>query len=111
MTSAEKIFAIEFGKRIKKLRRISNFSQTGFGDAVGVHRNTIAHWEKGEALISLLDAMRIVGVIHCDLNCLLPGSAFVWGRELPKRPPVRYATLKQLVDERDPPLTRTERAS
>ena len=56
------------------------YLQTSLASALGVHRNRVCHWEQGEAIIGLQAAMRVVGVLRCDLNCILPGSSFVWGR-------------------------------
>ena len=108
-TYAEQSFAYEFGRKLKAARTVSNVSQMALADALEVHRNRVSHWEHGEGMVSLQLAMQIVGVLRCDLNTLLPASSFVWGRELPKRPAVRWATLRQVVEERDPALTAAER--
>jgi transcriptional regulator with XRE-family HTH domain len=108
-TYAEQTFAIEFGRRLQEIRIAAKVSQGGLADALGVHRNRVHHWETGAATVSLLMVLRIVGVLRGDLNALLPSTSFVWGRELPKRPPQRYATIRQVVAERDPPLTAKER--
>jgi DNA-binding XRE family transcriptional regulator len=110
MTHTEQSFANEFGRLLKKARRQADVSQTGLATAIEVHRNTIEHWERGQAQVTIFDALRIVGVLRIDLNLLLPSTSFTWGRELPQRPPQRYATLRQLVAERDPPLTAKERS-
>lgn len=108
-TYAEQTFAIEFGRRLKAAR--GKVSQCSLADALGVHRNQIWRWESGDSQVDLLMAMRIVGVLRCDMNTLMPGTAFVWGREAPRCPQGRRkTTLSQAVAERDPPLTAKERA-
>jgi DNA-binding XRE family transcriptional regulator len=109
-TYAEQSFAFELGKRLKKSRLACKVSQAALADALEVHRNRIYHWETGESIMSLHMALKIVGVLRCDLNCLLPSSSFVWGRELPKRPPQRYSS-RSVAEERDPPLTDSERSA
>lgn len=109
-TYAEQTFAIEFGRKLQGARIAARISQAGLAETLGVHRNRVHHWETGAAQVSLFMVLRIVGVLRGDLNSLLPATSFVWGRELPKRPPVRYATLRQVIAERDPPLTAKERS-
>lgn len=109
-TYPEQTFAIEFGRKLQAARIAAKISQTGLAETLGVHRNRVHHWETGSAQVSLMMVLRIVGMLGSDLNALLPSTSFVWGKELPKRPPQRYAPLKQIIAERDPPLTRQERA-
>jgi DNA-binding XRE family transcriptional regulator len=106
-TYAEQTFAIEFGRKLQVARIAAKISQTGLAETLGVHRNRVHYWETGAAQVSLMMALRIVGVLRSDLNALLPSTSFVWGRELPKRPPVRFSRIQE---ERDRPLTRLERA-
>jgi transcriptional regulator with XRE-family HTH domain len=43
----------ELGRRISALQGYLQISQGGFGEPAGVHRNTIAAWEKATMRVSL----------------------------------------------------------
>ncbi len=60
-----------FGKKLSYFRRLREYSQDELGTALGVTRQTINKWEKGESLPDVLVAKRITELLHISLEDLL----------------------------------------
>lgn len=60
-----------FGKKLSYFRRLRKYSQEELAAALGVTRQTINKWEKGERLPDVLAAKRITELLHISLEDLL----------------------------------------
>ena len=55
---------------VKEHREAIGFSQERLGNVLGVSRNTVANWERGEQIKSS-NLMQMVALFGCDVNTLL----------------------------------------
>jgi len=55
---------------VKEHREAIGFSQERLGSVLGVSRNTVANWERGEQIKST-NLMQMVALFGCDVNELL----------------------------------------
>lgn len=55
---------------VKEHREAIGFSQERLGNVLGVSRNTVANWERGEQIKST-NLMQMVALFGCDVNELL----------------------------------------
>ena len=55
---------------VKEHREAIGFSQERLGNVLGVSRNTVANWERGEQIKSR-NLMQMVALFGCDVNTLL----------------------------------------
>ncbi|MBR2683100.1 MAG: helix-turn-helix transcriptional regulator [Atopobiaceae bacterium] len=55
---------------VKEHREAIGFSQERLGNVLGVSRNTVANWERGEQIKSTR-LMQMVALFGCDVNELL----------------------------------------
>ena len=55
---------------VKEHREAIGFSQERLGNVLGVSRNTVANWERGEQIKST-NLMQMVALFDCDVNTLL----------------------------------------
>lgn len=60
-------------ERLRSLRAQFGFSQEALGRAVGVARQTIASWERGETIPTLVELSRLTKVMAVPLEALLGG--------------------------------------
>ncbi len=66
-----------FGERLMKLRRAKGLSQEALGDMVGVTRQTVSKWERGDStpeLEKLVELARVFGVSLDELAGLAHGA-------------------------------------
>ena len=63
----------KFGKRIRGLRQIRGFSQEGFADKCGFHRNYLGGVECGERNITFEGAVSIAKALKISLADLFQG--------------------------------------
>ena len=71
-----------FGKRVRQLRRELRLSQEELGSRVGVHTNTVSHWERGVIpnMKKILELAKVLGTT----------STYLLGEtDEPSRPRVR----------------------
>ena len=73
---SRKITQLEFGKRLKQVRKSLGYSQKDFSSKLGIAISTYQHYERGdrEAPISLLPKITVFGV---SLDWLLAGQGSV----------------------------------
>jgi len=69
----EKRFRLILGFRLNMLRRQTKLSRRKFGDLLGVHRNTIERWEKGDLAPSIWNAIEICSVLGISIRQLTGG--------------------------------------
>lgn len=55
---------------VKEHREAIGFSQERLGNVLGVSRNTVANWERGEQIKST-NLLQMVALFGCDVNELL----------------------------------------
>lgn len=60
--------AVKVGERVRHLRRERKRSQEDFADDCGVHRTYIGAIERGEKVISIDMANRVVGALGLTLS-------------------------------------------
>lgn len=60
----------EFGKILKQLRCEKSLSQKAFGNALGVSRQSVGYWEKGEREPDLDTIMKIAEYFDVSINYL-----------------------------------------
>jgi putative transcriptional regulator len=56
------------GKQLRKIRELSGLSQEKFGEKIGVHAQTIGHWETEKYPIDKIYANRIIDFFHSQLQ-------------------------------------------
>ncbi len=62
---------MEFGKNLKRLRKVKNISQQRIAKEIGVSQRTISHYEKGESEPSLLCLCKIAAFLGVSTDELL----------------------------------------
>lgn len=62
---------VQFGENLSKYRKISGLSQEKLGLIVGLHRTTIGEIERGEQNISLINLVKIAGVLEIKIELLM----------------------------------------
>lgn len=65
---------IQFGNKIKELRKAKNFSQEELADAAGLHRTYIGMIERAEKNITLLNIEKIARALNIDIYILFEKS-------------------------------------
>ncbi|HET9366324.1 MAG TPA: helix-turn-helix transcriptional regulator [Candidatus Angelobacter sp.] len=63
----------KFGKRIRELRRTRGFSQEGFADKCGFHRNYMGSIERGKRNITFEEMTSIAKALKISLSGLFKG--------------------------------------
>ena len=61
---------IQFGNRVKELRKAQNMSQEGLADAAGLHRTYIGMIERAEKNITLVNIEKIAKALKIEINTL-----------------------------------------
>ena len=64
-----------FGKRLKAAREPAGFTQTAFGDAVGINQRVIVRYEQDQAAPSIHAAARMARAAGASLDALAGLSA------------------------------------
>lgn len=59
---------IQFGKRVKELRKARNMSQEDLAEAAGLHRTYIGMIERAEKNITLVNIEKIANALKIELN-------------------------------------------
>ena len=59
--------AIKFGAEVRRVRQEQGWSQEGFADACGIHRTYIGNVERGEKVVSIDMAKRVVDKLGLSL--------------------------------------------
>lgn len=62
---------IQFGNRVKELRKAQNMSQEDLADAAGLHRTYIGMIERAEKNITLVNIEKIAKALDTPINKLL----------------------------------------
>lgn len=65
--------AVKVGQEIRRLRRLKNRSQEDFADDCGVHRTSMGAIERGERVITLDTAKRVVNTLGITLGEFFSG--------------------------------------
>lgn len=63
---------IQFGKKIRKIRKNLNLSQENFGYKTDLHRTYIGSIERGEQNISIETLLKIAKALNVEPSELLP---------------------------------------
>ncbi|MDH1883844.1 helix-turn-helix transcriptional regulator [Empedobacter sp. GD03797] len=61
---------IQFGNRVKELRKAQNMSQEDLADAAGLHRTYIGMIERAEKNITLVNIEKIANALKTEINTL-----------------------------------------
>ncbi len=61
-------------KQIKKYREINNWSQDNLAEKMNISRQSISKWERGEALPSIENLIRLSEILEMPLDLLVNGS-------------------------------------
>ena len=61
---------LEFGKRLRKIRREKGFSQEKLAEFASLHRNYIGMIERGERNVSLLKINKIARALNIEIKDL-----------------------------------------
>lgn len=61
---------IQFGNRVKELRKAQNMSQEDLADAAGLHRTYIGMIERAEKNITLVNIEKIAKALKTEINTL-----------------------------------------
>lgn len=64
----------KFGLLLNKLRNSKDLSRNGMGDLLGVSESTIKRWERGEAVPSMTDVIRICNEFNISLEEVYEGQ-------------------------------------
>ena len=59
---------IQFGNKVKELRKAKNLSQEELADAAGLHRTYIGMIERAEKNITLVNIEKIANALKIDLK-------------------------------------------
>jgi len=65
--------AVKVGLEIRRLRRLKNRSQEDFADDCGVHRTSMGAIERGERVITIDTAKRVVSTLGITLGEFFTG--------------------------------------
>jgi transcriptional regulator with XRE-family HTH domain len=77
----ETAFYQRLGILLAAERRHRHLSQSELALILGVHRNTVMRWEKGECYVDALQLLRLADALSCNHLMLLPPKEFTWGAE------------------------------
>lgn len=61
---------IQFGNRVKELRKEQNMSQEDLADAAGLHRTYIGMIERAEKNVTLVNIEKIAKALKTEINTL-----------------------------------------
>lgn len=70
--AAEQLIRIHIGKTIETFRKNKGISRAALGSVVGVHRNTVEHWEKGLHSIPAEKLVLVANAINVKIGKLFP---------------------------------------
>lgn len=62
---------VEFGQRVREIRKMKGLSQEAFADLAGVDRSYMGQIERGEQNVSLIKIYQIAQVLNVDIVELL----------------------------------------
>ena len=65
---------IQFGERVRTLRKESGMSQEELADKAGLHRTYVGAVERGERNVSLINIVRLAHALHVKPSELLEGN-------------------------------------
>ena len=99
----EQKFNQETGRLLVLHRKERGFSQSTLAAEIGVHRNTVARWEDGEAGVPLWHLLKTAYVLRISHLVLLPPRDMVWGLES-ERASNERDPVDHVEKERDPQL-------
>lgn len=74
----------ELGQRITKLRNIKNMTQDQLAEKVGVSRQAISKWERGEGLPDLYNLRELAKALDVSIDQLKDGTERNANQETPK---------------------------
>ena len=64
---------VQFGKKVRQLRKQKKFSQEKLAQKTGLHRTYISDIERGNRNVSLENIKKIADALDIQLNYLLKG--------------------------------------
>jgi transcriptional regulator with XRE-family HTH domain len=67
---AKKEELLEFGKRLRKIRREKGYSQEKLAEIASLHRNYIGMIERGERTVSLLNIKKLARALKIEIKDL-----------------------------------------
>ena len=67
------LLLIQFGKRVRQLRKAAGLSQEAFADAAGLDRTYIGGIERGERNVSLKNIALLAETLDISLSQLMEG--------------------------------------
>jgi transcriptional regulator with XRE-family HTH domain len=78
MNRASREFLLEFGNRVRQLRKEAGFSQEELAAVCGLHRTYIGSVERGERNVTLVTIAVIASALEVEPASLVPpASSFV----------------------------------
>ena len=91
------------GEDIKKFREKNGITQSRLGQMIGVHKNTIINYEKGEVIPEskqrlLSDIIKEASNLVQELNSPRYGNISTLGNRIRKKREMKGLTLQQLAD-------------
>jgi transcriptional regulator with XRE-family HTH domain len=63
----------KFGKKVRELRRIKNYSQEDLAEKAGLHRTYVGGIERGERNVALQNILRLAEALGITASELLEG--------------------------------------
>ena len=87
---------MSLGKKIRELRKKSNFSQEEFAEKLGVARQTISKWENKQTTPDVIQAQKIARLFNISLDELV-------GNEIK---PIEDVIIKIIKEEQEMPTYR-----
>jgi transcriptional regulator with XRE-family HTH domain len=65
---------VDFGKRVREIRKDKGLSQEAFADLAGVDRSYMGQIERGEQNLSLIKIYKIAEVLDVEIHKLFPSK-------------------------------------
>ena len=62
---------MKFGENLYHLRKLSKMSQETLAEEVGVSRQSVSKWEKGDAYPEMDNILKLCKIFHCKINDLV----------------------------------------
>ena len=62
---------MKFGDNLRNLRKSKKISQERLAEKVGVSRQSVSKWERGEAYPEMNNILSLCEIFHCKINDLV----------------------------------------
>ncbi len=66
---------VDFGQRVREIRKDKGLSQEAFADLAGVDRSYMGQIERGEQNLSLIKIYKIAEVLDVEIHELFPSKS------------------------------------